>query len=435
MVGVRPSTNTPSPDPLSLNEPASEPEDMIIIQSRPRREPPITPKSDRKNGVSVKTPTKTPSRRKRKAESEQEEEQDGAGGQSSTAAATSALKRNPSKRVKKFADTTVVSQSKPRGRAAQTKVSKAVSKLAEGNNGDSSNKATVQGPETEEGLRTPRKRAIPKKYDDNVLTPKSGRKARTPKAQPVKPAGPGRKARADTKQVDPSDTVRDEGSWSGSDDQDSDSDEDDDEEAFELDSKTSRAKFLENERRRKLNGARNFVFTGDANEARRTRSGKAVVAVEAGVEDEEIMDDQVGNEMAVDGEQTADAAAFEDRTGDENLEIDLGVDIDYTVPEDLEVQDHPTEPRPAPPAAINQVSPFIQARLDTILSNLSAPPSWNPPPFATEGPENEALTSLVNLLRGTIGRGEGNSCLVVGSKGSGKSRVSLGLIFRYPEPI
>lgn len=435
MVGARPNANTPSPDPLSLNEPASEPEDMIIIQSRPRRGPPTTPKSGRKNGVTVKTPTETPSRRKRKAESEQEEEQDGAGGESSTAAAASKLKRNPSKRVKKSAETAVVPQSKSRGRAAQAKASKAVSSLDEGNNGESSNKANAHEPETEEGLRTPRKRAVPRKYDDNVLTPKSGRKARTPKAQPVKPAAPGRKARAGTKRVDPSDAVRDEGSSSGSDDQDSDSDEDDDEDAFELDSKTSRAKFLENERRRKLNGARNFVFTGDANEARRTRSGKAVVAVEADVEVEDGMEDQVGDQMVVNGEQILDGAAFEDGVGDESMEIDLGVDIDYTVPEELEVQDHPTEPPAAPSAAVNQVSPFIQARLNTILSNLSAPPSWNPTPFATEGPENEALTSLVNLLRGTIERGEGNSCLVVGSKGSGKSRVSLGLIFRYPEPI
>lgn len=428
MVGARPNTSTPSPDPLSLNEPASEAEDMIVIQSRPRRDPPITPKSGRKNGVSVKTPSK----RKRKAESEQEEEQDGGGGESSTAAAASALKRNLSKRVKKSAETTFVSQSKPRGKAAQAKASKVVSSLNEGNNGESSNKANAYEPETEEGLRTPRKRAVPRKYDDNVLTPKSGRKVWTPKAQPVKPAGPGRKARADTKQVDPSDTVRDEGSWSGSDDQDSDSDEDDDEDAFELDSKTSRAKFLENERRRKLNGARNFVFTGDANEARRTRSGKAVVAVEAEVEDEEIMNDQVGDQMVVDGVEPWEGAGNDEREPEQDLGIDLGVDIDYTVPEDLEVEDHPTEPRPAPPAATNQVSPFIQARLNTILTKLSAPPSWNPAPFATEGPENEALTSLVNLLKGTIERGEGNSCLVVGSKGSGKSRVSSGSVFQYP---
>jgi origin recognition complex subunit 4 len=383
----------------------------------------------------VKTPTKTPSRRKRKAESEQEEEQDGAGGESSTAAATSALKRNPSKRVKRSADNIIVSQSKPRGRVAQAKASRAVSGLDEGNNGESSNKANAHEPETEEGLRTPRKRAIPKKYDDNVLAPKSGRKPRTPKAQPVKPAGPGRKAVAGTKQVDPSDAVRDEGSSSGSDDQDSDSDEDDDEDAFELDSKTSRAKFLENERRRKLNGARNFVFTGDANEARRTRSGKAVVAVEADVEVEDGMEDQVGDQMVLDGVEPGEGAGIDEREQDQDTGIDLGVDIDYTVPEDLEVQNRPTEPQSPPLAAVNQVSPYIQARLNTILTKLSAPPSWNPPPFATEGPDNEALTSLVNLLRGTIERGEGNSCLVVGSKGSGKSRVSLGLIFRYPEPI
>ncbi len=52
------------------------------------------------------------------------------------------------------------------------------------------------------------------------------------------------------------------------------------------------------------------------------------------------------------------------------------------------------------------------------------------PPFAPEG-EDElnslALKQLTDLVRGTVERGEGNSCLVLGPAGSGKSRVS-----RYP---
>ena len=104
--------------------------------------------------------------------------------------------------------------------------------------------------------------------------------------------------------------------------------------------------------------------------------------------------------------------------------MDLGVDIDYNVPEDLVIQPAPTlrptqlgpSEHPTPPSVLN--------KLNEILQNLSATPSRTPRPFNNEEADNEALGSLVRLLKGTGERGEGNSCLVGGSKGSGKTRVS-----------
>lgn len=51
------------------------------------------------------------------------------------------------------------------------------------------------------------------------------------------------------------------------------------------------------------------------------------------------------------------------------------------------------------------------------------------PPFPPEGEADDdvnttALNQLTDLIRGTVERGEGNSCLVLGPAGSGKSRVN-----------
>ena len=374
MVAARPSTA--SPDPLSLHDPGDDDDEaaeIIVVQSRTQPQGPTTP--GRKNGS--KNLTRTPTGRKRKAESDGEQAAAAAPERSSTSVST--LKRNPSKRAKKTVD--VPGVSKPRGKAAQAL--KAASALEEVNAGGTNNDALdLDNPS---GPRTPRKKIVPRKHREVDPTPKSTRKPRTLKVEPIEPASD------------------DPGSSSG------DSEESDD--AFELDSKLSRAKFLENERRQKLNRARNFVFTGDANEGRKLRNGKAVM-----VEPED--------EISIDDDEDIGTAGAGDKEPDDGTEIDLGVEIDYTIPEDFVVQDQPLEPPAIASTTTDQaVPPFVQERLNTILSNLSAPPSWNPTPFQTEGPENEALNSLVNLLSGTIERGEGNSCLVVGSKGSGKSRV------------
>ena len=45
-------------------------------------------------------------------------------------------------------------------------------------------------------------------------------------------------------------------------------------------------------------------------------------------------------------------------------------------------------------------------------------------PFDAED-ENGTLKGLVNVLRGTVCRGEGNSALLVGPRGCGKTRVRI----------
>lgn len=54
----------------------------------------------------------------------------------------------------------------------------------------------------------------------------------------------------------------------------------------------------------------------------------------------------------------------------------------------------------------------------------------NPPELDTEGDQDEtpstnelAYDDLCDLLTGSVVRGEGNSCLLVGPRGSGKTRV------------
>jgi origin recognition complex subunit 4 len=73
-----------------------------------------------------------------------------------------------------------------------------------------------------------------------------------------------------------------------------------------------------------------------------------------------------------------------------------------------------------------QLLPCLNAQKRAILAALQNPPDFN----TDKGGENGSLTNtiaaqqLFDLLNGTITRGEGNSCLVLGPRGSGKTRVS-----------
>lgn len=250
----------------------------------------------------------------------------------------------------------------------------------------------------------------------------------------------------------------------------SESDSESEPEYFNMTSAQSRSVFLRNESKRKLNEARNFYWEGDVREVRRLRSGRAVKNVEAEEEEQEGQDGEQGVKEYQDGVGIGGGEGMEAAgEGGEEMEVD-----------DLEV-----EGAPPPHATVPQtnghhhdqtqtnghtnhlpaLSPFAITYLNNILQNLSPLPSLNPVPFDNESPalftpahvpnfpeassssttisaevgvdkgkgkakekdkadENEALTQLVNLLRGTVDRGEGNSCLVVGAKGSGKTRVS-----------
>lgn len=79
-------------------------------------------------------------------------------------------------------------------------------------------------------------------------------------------------------------------------------------------------------------------------------------------------------------------------------------------------------PRVLPPRLL----PCLNAQKRAILAALQNPPDF----YADEEGENNSLTNtiaaqqLFDLLTGTVTRGEGNSCLVLGPRGSGKTRVS-----------
>jgi origin recognition complex subunit 4 len=81
----------------------------------------------------------------------------------------------------------------------------------------------------------------------------------------------------------------------------------------------------------------------------------------------------------------------------------------------------------AVPESLNIPSNPLASQLHRILATLTRPPSKQPPPFTVpfdDESSNEALMAVLSLMRGTVERGEGNSCLVLGAKGSGKTRVS-----------
>lgn len=76
-------------------------------------------------------------------------------------------------------------------------------------------------------------------------------------------------------------------------------------------------------------------------------------------------------------------------------------------------------PSPEPPFIPSQQC--LNAQKREILRNIQ-----NPADLVDEEASNSiALKQLSDLLSGTVIRGEGNSCLVLGPRGSGKTRVSL----------
>lgn len=159
----------------------------------------------------------------------------------------------------------------------------------------------------------------------------------------------------------------------------------------------SREAFRANEARRRAREARNFKFDGDANAPRQTRSGRVIVEVEV---------DEYGG-----GEDE-----------DDELEVE-------EVAEEIVVEEEPQRVTPTPPVeeakdarAIDPLLPKARVHVQHILQTLTGREP-EPAPFVDEE-SNDALQGIVSLLQGTVERGEGNSALVTGPRGVGKTRVS-----------
>lgn len=90
------------------------------------------------------------------------------------------------------------------------------------------------------------------------------------------------------------------------------------------------------------------------------------------------------------------------------------------------------EPIPIPPldisishAASSELPFCLNAQKREILRAIPTPP--NLVDEEEESTNRIALKQLTDLLKGTVVRGEGNSCLLLGPRGSGKTRVSFSL--------
>ncbi|KAK4684451.1 origin recognition complex subunit 4, partial [Tremellales sp. Uapishka_1] len=156
----------------------------------------------------------------------------------------------------------------------------------------------------------------------------------------------------------------------------------------------SRETFLANEALKRQREARNFNFEGDASAPKLTRSGRIV-----GVRPTDDIDvDEYG--------QYAD---------EENP-----FNPQPLPPAEIQREEPQSTPRPTP---VTSLPPAARIHILNILSTLTSRDiAVHPPPFIEEE-KNEGLQGLVNLLRGTVERGEGNSALVVGSRGVGKTRT------------
>jgi origin recognition complex subunit 4 len=88
---------------------------------------------------------------------------------------------------------------------------------------------------------------------------------------------------------------------------------------------------------------------------------------------------------------------------------------DVDVNSDIEMDETPADITPLPSAA----QPHVRRILETLTGREA-----EPAPLPDEA-GNDTLQGIVSLLRGTVERGEGNSALVTGPRGAGKTRVSL----------
>jgi origin recognition complex subunit 4 len=170
----------------------------------------------------------------------------------------------------------------------------------------------------------------------------------------------------------------------------------------------SRETFLSNEALKRQREARNFVYRGDASAPKLTRSGKVI-----GVQDEEGDMDEYGE-------------AVNDK--EEGMEVGLPSPADEDIQEDglrttpsKEVETFAKQSlfRPLPAGARPHVLRILYTLTSQNIGSFPAP--------CVDEESNDALQGLLTLLKGTVERGEGNSALVVGPRGVGKTRVSSAL--------
>ncbi|OCF43731.1 hypothetical protein I317_02484 [Kwoniella heveanensis CBS 569] len=169
----------------------------------------------------------------------------------------------------------------------------------------------------------------------------------------------------------------------------------------------SRQTFLANEALKRQREARNFVYEGEASAPKLTRSGRMIGKEDSTMRESEELDEYGG------------------RPEEDNP---LGPQASIVPDVDVKSLGIDTTPIPSTTKTVNEETRWIlpepaKPYLRRILANLTSQNvATHSPPFDKEE-ANEPLTGVVNLLKGTVERGEGNSALVVGPRGVGKTRT------------
>ncbi|TXT15819.1 hypothetical protein VHUM_00322 [Vanrija humicola] len=159
----------------------------------------------------------------------------------------------------------------------------------------------------------------------------------------------------------------------------------------------SREAFLANERLRRQREARNFTFEGDASAPKLTRSGRVIGKAV----------DEYGGEEGEEGDEEGGEADEKNTSADPDDDDDsLRARRDEVPLESARASMEPLKP---------EARPHVLRILSTLTSRAAEP-------FVDEE-TNEAIQGLVGLLSGTVERGEGNSALVTGARGVGKTKT------------
>ncbi|WWC72232.1 uncharacterized protein I206_106194 [Kwoniella pini CBS 10737] len=169
----------------------------------------------------------------------------------------------------------------------------------------------------------------------------------------------------------------------------------------------TREAFLANEALKRQREARNFTYEGEASAPKLTRSGRVVGQDSPSIRQSEEVDEYGGTATQDINPLGIEAPVIPD--------VDVRDDIDEDIIMMDDIQDEKLVSTEIPKSA--------KLYLRRVLSTLNSQDAvMNPPPFLDEE-KNESLTGIVNLLKGTVERGEGNSALVVGPRGVGKTRT------------
>jgi origin recognition complex subunit 4 len=181
-----------------------------------------------------------------------------------------------------------------------------------------------------------------------------------------------------------------------------------------ISSSVSREVFLSNEALRRQREARNFQFVGDHMAPVALRSGKTMVR--RGVRELDEYGDVISTATVRDG------GVEQDEREATNDAVEVRETNEYPTPLSLD-NTAVAHSRSCVPSLDNKIS-RLYSHLIARLANADLPTVTE-----VRDDKTDVMQEAISLLMGTVEKGEGNSCLLIGARGSGKTRV--GSILRY----